>query len=464
MVGLAITLTLLLPLGMALISPAVLVYGALLTGALPLSVGSEGIEAGGFGRFDLYAIRLMGLWLACFLVVLSSLGSVWAYCLRNKFHLAFLLFCALGVAWSPSYTYGLRMWAKLSAPFLFLLVMSLVMRAPKQLHRLENVILGSGVVVALVAAGSFLGGWRTEGIVAIGIPGLGPSATSLNLAIIAVVAFAGGRISGPHWKTGLALCLGLAVIACNTRISIGGMFVGASLVMLFASSGVWRIMLPAAGLLGFPALFLLNDTFKERMFKGSSDISVDMVLSQPVEAIGRIHGSGRFDVWQQMLDLFFASNPIIGSGTGTTQHYFYTHTAGLQVIHSEFVRILIETGVVGLGLLICALFAYGYRLSRIYRHANAPETKRFALAALGGLVVYVLFMATDNAIDYVGPGGLFVFALIGMAEKAREMEQASVELQERAEPLIPEYASAGSRAAVDSNRPRRYPLLVWEDR
>jgi O-antigen ligase len=162
-----------------------------------------------------------------------------------------------------------------------------------------------------------------------------------------------------------------------------------------------------------------------------------------------------------VLTSFFTPNPFFGSGVGTTQNYFYTHATGLNVIHSEYVRLLAEVGILGVALMGIAVAAYMIRLARTCRASSTREGRAYSLAALGGIVIYVIFMATDNAIDYVTSCGIFVFALIAMSEKARELEQQislvqGHELQSSASVLSQVEDGRGDPVPF-----RRFPLVSW---
>jgi hypothetical protein len=111
-----------IPLVLAFFSPLLLICLALSTGALPLALGPEGWLASDFGRLDLYSIRVFGLWLASILLILPSFPRLLDYALRFRWHVAFLVFALMAMVWSPSLVYSARMAAKLTAPFLFLLL------------------------------------------------------------------------------------------------------------------------------------------------------------------------------------------------------------------------------------------------------------------------------------------------------------------------------------------------------
>ena len=77
---------LLLPIALALSWPMTLICASLLTGAAPVTLGRGEQLAGDLGRLDLYAIRLLGLWIAAFLVCMLHVGKVISLIVRFRFH------------------------------------------------------------------------------------------------------------------------------------------------------------------------------------------------------------------------------------------------------------------------------------------------------------------------------------------------------------------------------------------
>lgn len=448
-----------LPLVLAFFSPLLLICVALGTGALPVSLGSEGLMASDFGRLDLYSIRVFGLWLASVLLILPAFTRLIDYGSRFRWHLAFLCFVVVTLIWSPSLLYGARMVAKLTAPFLFMMLVLVSVSSWTALRSMERAMFFSGILAVVLSVGAVVAGYATvNSLVGLGIPGLGPAGTSAHLAILTMLALATARTGeapAAYWV--IALCFGAAVIAGFTRITIAGLFIGIAVVLWLSTPGWFRWMMPLAGVASVPALFLFSETFRRRMFKNQEGISLNMLTQDPSTALDQIHGSGRFDHWAHVMKTFFEPNPLFGSGVGTTQHFFYTHQLGLSVIHSEYVRLLAEVGLVGTGLLVVAVLAYAVRLTGTYRRARTGRTRTYALAALGSLVLYLVFMATDNAIDYVSSAGLYVFGLIAMSEKARDLETA--------EAAVGQVKSVGADAAAapaSSTPQRRYPILAWK--
>ncbi len=455
MVGFLAAALVAIPLVLAFFSPMLLICLYLGTGALPLAIGGEGMGEADFGRYDLYSIRVLGLWLASMVLLLPLFPRTVVYAFRFRWHAAFLLFVVAAMIWSPSLLYGARMVAKLTAPFLFCVLVLVSVRSWSALRAMERAMLFSGIFVVAVLSGGFMAGYiKVTPQVGLGVPGLGPAGTSAHLAILAMLALAAvrtGRAPAVYAVIGLAFTG--AVIAGFTRITIVGLLLGMAAVLWVSTPGWLRWIMPFAGVSSVPALFLFSETFRRRMFKSETGISLELMIQNPSGILENIHGSGRFEHWAYAMKTFFDPSPLFGSGVGTTQHYFYTHQVGMSVIHSEYVRLLAEVGLFGTGLLVVAVAVYMVRLARTYRLARTKETKFYALAALGGLVVYVIFMATDNAIDYVTSSGIYVFGLIAMSEKARDLEAAS-----EASP-VPDRDALPVPSAVPS---RRYPILAWK--
>jgi hypothetical protein len=445
---------------LALVQPIALVYLSLLTGGVPLTFGQGAISESDFGRMDLSATRMFGLLFASALLAGIQFNRTWTYMCRWKYHVFFLLFCCATLAWAPSLVYGTRMIAKLVSPLLFMVLIMLTVSTTRQLRIMENVILlAAAVMLSLAVMTKELGLQRAE-VVGLTVPGTGPALFSAYLLSAGLLALAGMRDSSRAIRIGLVGLCAVAVILGNTRITIGAMFVSFSTMLFFSLNGFSRFILPLGGIIALPALFILNPRFRERMFYGEASRSADAILNDPLSTINYIHGSGRFEAWEHVLNKFFQPSPVVGSGIGATQNYFYSQIGGgIGVIHSEYVRLLSEVGLVGLALFIVAMIVYLTQLIRTIRLSSHMETKKYALAGLGGIVAYLIYMATDNAFDYVSGFGIYVFTLVAMAEKSRELELAGdseVAVMARAEDLT---ACIAPESPSTQPSQRRYPLL-----
>lgn len=454
-----------LPLFVALIHPRVLFYMVLATGAIPISLEDSSITLGPVGQVSLSSLRLLGIILALVVIVLPAVNNLFSRLRPYWAHLLFLLFCLLTLSWAPSFTYGLRMFAKLSAPLVFVLAIETFVNDESQLRRLSNLMIGSGLfVLGLAIVTKVLG---VNPGAQLTVPGMSPAVFSAHLLVGFSVALVRIRWER-QWLSILWVGLfGTAIVASFTRITIAGLFAVGAVIVFLGTRGLTRAMLPVAMLLGLPTLFLLNEKFRTRMFIGGETLSSDDVLNDPGEALQHVHGSGRFAAWDQVLSQFFYTHPLQGSGLGATQEFYYTHSAtGLGVIHSEVVRLLAEVGIIGFGLFLLMIVVYVLRLLKQYFTRSDGGTKSYTISALAALSSYVVFMLTDNGIDYVNSFGFYVFALIGMsAVEYRLMEAARNRVEEPVVDSQP-ISSLGQQASPCQFRlllsitgEHRFPLL-----
>jgi len=97
----------------------------------------------------------------------------------------------------------------------------------------------------------------------------------------------------------------------------------------------------------------------------------------------------RVDLWQQSRDMFMRS-PIVGTGFATFQ--FGEHTDSLKDTHNWYVKVLVETGIIGglfAGFLVFQMLAIGYKL---FRKASDPIFRGLGL----GFMLAVLSCAIAN--------------------------------------------------------------------
>ena len=84
----------------------------------------------------------------------------------------------------------------------------------------------------------------------------------------------------------------------------------------------------------------------------------------------------------------------------------------MGVLHSEFLRILCETGIFGLMLFVFLLAYYGLYLLKVIKQNGVA--KKYAVLSLSLLIFYTVTLSTDNSLDYVRQLGNYVFSFIGI--------------------------------------------------
>jgi len=167
---------------------------------------------------------------------------------------------------------------------------------------------------------------------------------------------------------------------------------------------------------------------RDKTFMDMDDADFSKVALDPSSIdVDRIDSSGRTTAWKTVLDRFFWPSPLTGSGLGATQAWFYRGGyEGLMVEHSEYVRLLADTGIVGLSLYLLIVLSSMKSLWAIYRGASHPMTRYLSLLGLSVFPVYLVCMGFDNVLNYVLPAAQFPFALTGAAiGMQRALQQSS---------------------------------------
>jgi hypothetical protein len=416
----------LLQLLLALAAPTRFLSVSLLLQAVPFSwtvTGLDGFVSTPVGNLNVIAIQTFFLCLASITVLITKLDRTVVYLTRYKLHVVFLLFCAASILYAPSGTYALRMVAKLAGPLLFMLAMLVATEDQSDILRLRRAILYSGLLLVALALIARALGINSDpnsvitGLSGLGPPGMGSAVFAAHMLPVTMLALAIYVAERRFIYLVMAAIFAASVLGALQRTCAGALFVGTSLILLLGTKGIARIFLPAACLLSFPPLLLFSDAFRRRMFFDVTD--PQELLRDPMYAFSSVNGSGRFDLWSGMLDKFFVGHRVFGSGIGATQDFLYTQSqAGMGVVHSEYVRLLCEVGIVGLVFFALAMIAYMLSIAHVYK---ATRSSPYPLAALAALLCYLIYMTTDNAFDYVIQFGSYVFAIVALAIKAQEL-------------------------------------------
>lgn len=124
--------------------------------------------------------------------------------------------------------------------------------------------------------------------------------------------------------------------------------------------------------------------------------------------------------WRTLIPAW-EEDPLVGHGLGTTVTAEATAASPVsgQVPHNEYIRYLVETGLIGLAVLLCGLAALVRRLLAL-RAGERGNAAALALTILAGCLVNAM---TDNTFLYTTTGyaaALIVFAaLAGQAGRQR---------------------------------------------
>jgi putative inorganic carbon (HCO3(-)) transporter len=122
----------------------------------------------------------------------------------------------------------------------------------------------------------------------------------------------------------------------------------------------------------------------------------------------------RVDLWTAAQDQFFSS-PIVGMGYATFQ--LGQHTDNLKDTHNWYVKVLVETGLVGMvlaALLLQQMLALGYRL---FKKADDPLYKGLGLGIFLAVVACIVANCFGDRWTYLEITGL-LWVLVGVGVQA----------------------------------------------
>ncbi len=224
--------------------------------------------------------------------------------------------------------------------------------------------------------------------------------------------------AGPALKAcgilAIAAVLLIGIIHSLSRMAflatLAALFVSGSIALSLRSYigqpvkiSIWRKALPVAVsaivmLLGF--VFLPTDPLIARFsdLARTEDISADT----------------RAQMWRDTAGLVRAY-PVVGTGLGTYESAFLRYKSVAPMLtmdyaHNDYLQVLAETGVIGLGIGLILLFRVIY--SAIYGaiYAGLPDDRLLSIACIGSLTAIVLHSFVDFNL-YV-PANAFVIAWV----------------------------------------------------
>ncbi len=180
-----------------------------------------------------------------------------------------------------------------------------------------------------------------------------------------------------------------------------------------------RLPMVLFGMLALPVLAALAT--------GSSGIRLLNVLSNHAESL-----SGRDLIWPLFRRAWDAS-PMFGWGIGAGKNVvdpdsLLAHLLGTVAAHNEYLRMGVDGGYVGLGLLILLMAVWAITWTR-----HAPRTDRFIMRAV--FIAFAIHSATDNTLIAATASVMFawVSAVFARAELEREAAVAAASAAHRAD-------------------------------
>jgi hypothetical protein len=402
---------------------------------LPIGVLEFGADTDGLGGLaNLSAIWLLCLIGLCIIAVVRLGKSPLKLSPTEIAYIVFLSWSAFESARATYFSYAVRAFLRLLFPFLSIYIARRNIATSAQAAQLIRWQFRATMTSAALFWGMFL------------IPSVLGLIYQLfwngavffdHVAVMTMLALACWRMSRQQRYLIAAMFLSLICLRAVNRTTILALGVGGSVFCILEFRKLAVLMLPVVYAAVLAVLFTVP-AFREKMFYEPDQTSA--VSSEDAGSLSTqgLNSNGRFAMWQRVLHEFFWPNPILGSGLGSTQAWFYSGAAkeagcgDLKVEHSEYVKLASDVGIIGLGLFVAVLLiAIG---ESIAAHRSAPPgmARVFALAGACAIPVFLVCMAFDNALLYVLPVAQYPLAFAAIGTQLAAMKAATTEVKQSA--------------------------------
>lgn len=371
------------------------------------------------GITPVLSIRLAFLEVLC-IIGLYKCKNYLPFSFPLKFYIIFIIWLIIGLFYSPSYQYGVRMILKYLYPWLFALLCAKVVR-DKDIFNLAGSwsrIMGSiGISLLMIPAltFSFLGGilWSRAAFVT-------------GLITIIVFSFALAFHSTEMKKNliwGILLCL--PSIIWVFRTDIFGTAIAISMFFFLKYKFKAFPVIAAIGFVGLVIMFQLPHV-KQKMFWHPDQVTMTDYLTGNIDE-NQVRDNMRKFMWEDAKKRYLEGHETVGSGTGAIQHFFYelaTDSRRGGQMHNDFLVLRCDNGNIGLALFVIAYFLVYFHCMKIYREAINPITQVCALVAGASLLGVFVTMYSDNSLSYSmvtlsPPWGFYGMAL-GLQQSEKE--------------------------------------------
>jgi len=374
------------------------------------------------GGFDLSSIWLLWNILLLLVVYFRNLGvPATGFTLIAQFYLIYLLYVIFNtiprLEETTSLEFFLRMLLKHLYPFLVLIVASKVFRVNEFLYTAVNKTL----MVTFIAS-IFIGGLAMRFIPSVSwffsrYTWWG-AAFSDHSAIITSFALVWWMATQKRAFLFLAIWLCASTILMVNRTGVAATFIGIIFFILIRF-GIFRAFpfLIALYILGMSTLFLSSE-LQDKMFVEDVKVDAQQIIENPTDIdLDSIQSHGRFELWSSLLDKFWRPHPLTGSGLGTTQKFLYSpqNRKGLNHPHSSYVKVLCDSGLIGLALFIAIHLSCLFSAYKILISQRANEyAKVAARCVFCGVSCLLFIMGFDSGINCATSIMQYSFAFSGI--------------------------------------------------
>lgn len=344
------------------------------------------------GTIDLMAIRLLVLEIMCVIGIVMAKGRV-VWSVPLLIYVTYLLWILIGISYTASTAYGIRVMLKYMYPLMLALLASAVVRN-KEVFVKASLLARTVAIVCVIM--SFIP--YAERILPVFW-----YATARTINFISMMILSLGLFFYTDEKRKNIIWAVVFLIPCFIWVFRTSIMGSAVAIMAFAFIKYRLRSLPiifGVIIATIIAVFTIP-SLREKMFY---DEKVTLEDFQEGElSMDDVNSNARFAMWEDLQNKFYYGHEIIGSGTGRVQQYMYTHRSefgGLHVPHSDFIQLMCDNGLIGLILYISILISCFIHCFYVFQFSRDSAIKLCSIVA-GSLMIGVgVTLYSDNVVNY----------------------------------------------------------------
>jgi O-antigen ligase len=351
------------------------------------------IVTGIAGLLPVLALHLAFAEIMC-VVALNRSPSKPIYSFPIKLFFIFIAWAFVGLTYTPSTMFGMRMILKYLYPPLIALAASAIV---------DNitVFIKTAYWCRLAALVSYIASYLPmQGIIFQGVF-WNTAALATNYITWTVFSFAlysAGIEKKKNLIWGLFFIMPCLIWAYRTNIFGTSVALAAFFFIKYRVKSLPLIAGMAA--LAVCALFFIP-SIKAKMYFHPDEVTVEDFFTGNVRE-ENVNTSGRNEMWKKVTP-FYEEHKLVGSGTGRVQKYFYTEIIGFGrggQLHNELLLIKCDNGLIGLGLFLASYIAILLHCVNIYHRSLDEDVKMCVLTAGSSLFGILVTLYSDNTVSY----------------------------------------------------------------
>lgn len=210
----------------------------------------------------------------------------------------------------------------------------------------------------------------------------------------------------------------LSTVLEVVRTGLGGMFIVLSLFYFF------KYKLKSLPILGCMVAIIIGvilfvPEVNQKFFGDKAGtISAESIVQEDAMSLDNIQTNGREFMWHCVMSKCYDGHEIIGSGLGSSIQYLkYIRDNIIKVpllLHNDYVQIMCDTGLVGLGLLILFFLIFIFTVGYNVWYTDSFYVKITGIIAIASMGGVAFSMGFDNVVSHSMTSLIMPFIFTGM--------------------------------------------------